>query len=73
MSNKGKSTREFYTGENVVVRERFKSNIKYGVSQKIVFKSKVTYISLEKVTPSSYWLQRLPFCEGIGRPGIKLN
>ena len=43
------------------------------VAQKLVFKTKRPYRFLEKATPSSYWLQRLTFCEGLGRPGRKLK
>ena len=39
----------------------------------LAFKTKGTYQVPEKATPSSYWLQRLPFCEGLGRPGRKLK
>ena len=40
LRNKGKLTREFYTGDIVVVRKQVKSSIKNGVSKKLVFKTK---------------------------------
>ena len=73
LRNKGKYMREFYTGDLVVLRKQVKSSIKYGISQKLVFKTKGPYIFLEKATPFSYWIQRLPFCEGLGRPGRNLK
>ena len=44
---------------------------KYGVAHKLVFKTKGPYRVLEKATPISYWLKRLTFCKGLGRPVIK--
>ena len=44
------------------------SFIKDLISSKIVFKTKGPYTVLYKGTQSSYWLQRFPFCEGLGRP-----
>ena len=46
---------------------------KYGVAQKTVFKTKGPYRVLDKATPRSYWLQRLHFFEGLGRPIIKVK
>ena len=61
LRNKGKLMREFDTGYLVVVSKQVNSSRKYGISQKLVFKTKVPYIVLEKATPSSFWLQSLPF------------
>ena len=57
----------------MVVSKKVKSSIKYGISQKLVFKTKGTYRVLEKDALSSYWLQSLPFCEGLGMPGRKVK
>ena len=65
--------REFYTGYLVVVSKHVNSNIKYGVDHKLVFKTKGPYIFLEEATPISYWIQCLPFCEGLGRPVRKVK
>ena len=65
--------REFDTGDLVVVRKKVKSSRKYGIAQKLVFKTKIPYRVLEKVTMSSYWVQSLPFCEGLGRPRRKVK
>ena len=65
--------REFDTGDLLVVRKQVNSTIKDGKTQKLVFKTKGPYRVLEKATPSSYWLQSLPFCEGLGRPGRKVK
>ena len=68
LRNKGNLLREFDAGDLVVVSKQVKSRGKYGIAQKLVFKTKEPYRFLEKVKPISYWLQSLPFCEGLGRP-----
>ena len=73
LRNKGKIMREFDTGYLVIVKKQMKSSRKVGIAQKVVFKTKVPYIFLEKDIPSSYWLKRLPFFEGLGRPIIKVK
>ena len=73
LQNKGNLMREFNTGDLVVVRKQVKSSRKDGIPHKLLFKTKGPYIVPEKTTPISYWLQRLPFCEGLGRPGIKVK
>ena len=69
LRNKGKLMREFDTGYLVVIRKHVNSIRKEGISQKLLFKTKGPYRVLEKATPSSYWIQRLPFCEDLVRPG----
>ena len=71
--NKGNLVREFDTGDLVVLMEQVNSRRKYGILHKLIFKTKVPYRFLEKATPISYWLQRLPFCEDLGRPGRKVK
>ena len=71
--NKGKIMMEFNTGDLVLVRIQVKSTRKDGVAQKLSFKTKGPYRFLDNATPSSYWLQSLPFCEGIERPGRKVK
>ena len=73
MSNKCKLTREFDTGDIVVVRKQVKSSRKDGVYPKLVFKTKGNYIVLEKDIPIPYWLHCFPSCEGLGRLGIKVK
>ena len=65
--------KEFDTEDLVIVRKLVNLSIKYGIAQKLVFKTKGPYIVLYKATPSSYRLQRLPFCEGLVRPGRKVK
>ena len=43
LCNKGKIMREFDTGELVIVRKQVKSIRKYGISQRILFKTKGPY------------------------------
>ena len=57
----------------MVLSKHVNSIIKEGVSQKLVFKTKGPYIVLEEATPSAYWLQNFPFCDGLGRPGRKVK
>ena len=67
--NKGKLMRDFDTGDLVVLRGQVKKIRRDMITHKLVFKQKGPYRVLEKDTPISYWLQSLPFCEGLGRPG----
>ena len=69
LCNKGNLMSEFDTGDIVVVRKQLKSIIKEGESHNFLLKTKGPHRVLEKSTPSSYWLQNLPFCEGLWRPG----
>ena len=43
LHNKGNITREFHTGDLVVVRKQVKSSGKYGIAQIVVFKTKGPY------------------------------
>ena len=70
--NKVNLMKEFDTEDLVVVMKQVKSNRKYGISQKLVFKTKGPYRVLDNYTPISYWLHSFPFCEGLGRPGRKV-
>ena len=63
----------FDIGDLLVVRKQVKSSTKDGIAQKLVFKTKRPYKVLDNTTPSSYWLQFLTFCEGLGRSGRKLK
>ena len=45
----------------MVVRNQVKLRIKYGIDQKFLFKTKGTYIVMDKSTPISYWIQIIPF------------
>ena len=65
--------REFDTRDIVVVSKHVKSSRKDGIYQKSAFKKKGPYRVLEKATPSSYRIQNLPFCEGLGMPGRKVR
>ena len=57
----------------MVIRNQVKSIRKDGISQGLLFKTKLPYRFLEKATPISYWLQRLTFCECLGRAGRKVK
>ena len=57
MRNKGNITREFDTGDIVVIRIQVKSIRNDMIVQKLVLKTKVPYRVLDKATPSLYWLQ----------------
>ena len=57
----------------MIVIKQVKSSRKDVISQRFVFKTKGLYRVLEKTTPSSFWIQIFPLCEGIGRIGIKVK
>jgi hypothetical protein len=67
--NEGIKQRSFDTGDLVIVRKQVQSNASKGISAKLLFKTRGPYRVIEKITPSSYKIQRLPFCRGLGRPG----
>eukprot|EP00957_Ditylum_brightwellii_P030643 2322099-Ditylum_brightwellii.AAC.1 len=69
MKNKGRSQRTFNTGDLVLVRKQVQSNATEGVSAKLLLRAKGPYRVLRPAGDSSYWLQKLPFCRGLGRPG----
>jgi hypothetical protein len=72
--NDGICERTFAIGDIVVVRKQVQSNSKTGISAKLVFKTRGPYRVLGPANPgSSYWLQRLPFCEGLGVPGRRVK
>ena len=73
LHKKGKLIREFYTWDIFVVRKHVELSRKYGVSQKLVFKTRVSYRVIEKDTSGSYWINCLPFCEGLGILGWKVK
>jgi hypothetical protein len=59
----------FDVGDLVIVRKQVKSNTSKGISAKLLFKTKGPYRVIKKITPGSYRLQKLPFLQGLGRPG----
>ncbi len=68
--NEGKKQRAFDIGDIVIVRKQVKSNKSKGISAKLLFKTRGPYRVIDKITPSSYKLQKLPFLKGLGKPGI---
>jgi len=69
LRNEGKTQREFDIGDLVIVRRQVQSRATDGVSAKLTFRAKGPYRVLEKVNPGSYRIQKLPFLQGLGRPG----
>jgi hypothetical protein len=61
--------RTFAIGDLVIIRKRVKSNTSKGISAKLLFKTRGLYRVIDRITPSSYRLQKLPFLQGLGRPG----
>ena len=53
LRNKVNIIKEFDTGDLVVVIKLVKSSRKYGIAQKLAFKTKLPYRVLEKATPRS--------------------
>jgi hypothetical protein len=69
LRNKGKQEREFFPGDIVIVRKQVKSEKAKGVSAKLLFKTKGPYRVIDKASPNSYRIQKLPFLKGLGRKG----
>jgi hypothetical protein len=69
LKNKGKTQREFEFGDVVIVWKQVKSQASKGISAKLIFKAKGPYRVIEAANAGSYWLQKLPFAQGLGQPG----
>jgi hypothetical protein len=70
MRNKGKTQRTFALGDIVIIKKRVQSKASQDKAATIVFKSsRGPYRVLEPANPGSYWIQKLPFLEGLGMPG----
>ena len=66
----GKVTnRVFEPGDLVIVRKQVKSRTSDGISAKLLFRAKGPYRVVGPAHQGSYRLLRLPFAEGLGRPG----
>ena len=66
LKNDSITERTFTAGDLVIVRKQVKSNADRGIAGKIVFKSRGPYRVLEQANPGSYWIQKLPFLDGLG-------
>jgi hypothetical protein len=65
LKNDSITERTYTPGDLVIVRKQVKSNADRGTAGKIVFKSRGTYSVLEQANPGSYWIQKLPFLDGL--------
>jgi len=61
--------RVFEPGDLVIVRKQVQSKAAEGISAKLRFRAKGPYRVIGPAHPGSYQLMRLPFAEGLGRPG----
>jgi hypothetical protein len=73
LKNEGITQRTFTAGDLVIVKKQVKSRAADGIAAKIVFKSCGPYRVLEPANPGSYWVQKLPFLEGLGVPGKRVK
>jgi hypothetical protein len=73
LKNEGVTERQFYPGNLVLVKKQVRSRNALGIAAKIVFKSRGPYWVMEQANPGSYWLQKLPFLEGLGVPGRRMK
>ncbi len=78
LRNQDRNPKAFAPGDIVIVRRDVKSSKEQQVAHKLVFKSKGPYRVLAPVhanqqRPSSYWVQRIPFCRGLGRAGRRVK
>jgi hypothetical protein len=69
LRNEGIKQRTFDPGDLVIVLKQVKSDTSKGISAKLLLKTRGPYRVIDKITPSSYRLQKLPFIRGLGRPG----
>ena len=61
LCNERKNQPTLHPGYLDIVRNQLKSSAKKGIAQNMVLKSKCPYRVLENSTPTSYWIQKLPF------------
>ena len=73
LKNRNRKPPTFNVGDIVIVRKQFKSNTAEGTSAKLRFRPKGPYRVVEQLSPSSYLIRKLPFLEGLGRPGVLLK
>ena len=69
LKNKDRHPPQFNIGDLVIVRRQIKSNAIEGISAKLQPRLKGPYRIIEQISPSSYRIQKLPFLQGLGRPG----
>ena len=70
--NASRKAKTFERNDLVIVTKQVKSNAREGVSAKLILKAWGPYRVLGKadLSGSSYRVQRLPFCRGLGRAGV---
>ena len=73
LKNDSITERTFTAGDLVIVRKQVQSNAARGIAGKIVFKSRGPYRVLEPANPGSYWIQKLPFLDGLGSTGRRVK
>jgi hypothetical protein len=73
LKNDSITKRTFTAGDLVIVQKQVKSNVDRGIAGKIVFKSRGPYRVLEQANPGSYWIQKLPFLDGLGSTGRRVK
>ena len=73
MKNDSITEGTFAAGDLVIVRKQVQSNSDRGIAGKIVFKSRGPYRVLEPANPGSYWIQKLPFLDGLGSTGRRVK
>ncbi len=73
LKNDSITERTFAAGDLVIVRKQVQSNSDRGIAGKIVFKSRGPYRVLEPANPGSYWIQKLPFLDGLGSTGRRVK
>ena len=73
LKNEGVTQRTFEPGDLVIVRKQVKSRSAEGISAKLTFKARGPYRVIEPAHAGSYWLQKLPFLQGLGRPGRRMK
>jgi hypothetical protein len=73
LKNDSITERTFAAGNLVIVRKQVQSNTNRGIAGEIVFKSRGPHQVLEPANPGSYWIQKLPFLDGLGSTGRRVK
>jgi hypothetical protein len=69
LRNDTATPRTFQPGDLVVIRKQVHSKTADGISAKLMFRAKGPYRVVDQTPTGTYRLIKLPFLEGLGRPG----
>jgi hypothetical protein len=73
LKNDSITERTFTAGDLVIVQKQVKSNADRGIAGKIVYTYRGPYRVLKQANPGSYWIQKLPFLDGLSSTGRRVK